>query len=153
MRYYKSIPMTLSNLQVSLRESNSSNNRELVITSRNGNSASHIVHLVINLDVLLQIVLLANQPFHTQLTKEAISITLSLTGTEQSMVNSTFLATYKRIRYTDRVSHRDRQRDIKIMIAIQWTCFRGKRMMFLVVLSNRGRRRNPREFIYLGKLG
>lgn len=62
MRYYKSTPMTLYNLQVSLGESNSSDNGELVITSRNGNGTSHIVQLVVDLNMLLQIVLLPNQP-------------------------------------------------------------------------------------------
>lgn len=138
MRYYKSIPIIFSNLQVSLGESNSSNHGELVITSRNGNSASHIVQLVVNLDMLLQIVLLDNKRFHTRLTKEVISITLSLTGTEQSMVNSTFLATYKRIRYKKRVQGRNRQKNTRTIVDIQWTCFRGKRMMFLAFLSNGG---------------
>ena len=63
VRYYKSIPMILPNLQVSLGESNSSNHGELVITSRNGNSTSHVVQFVVNLDMFLQIVLLANQSF------------------------------------------------------------------------------------------
>ena len=67
------------------------------------------------------------------------------------MVNSTFLATYKRIRHKELIKGWIQEGRVLFIINIRRTCFRGKRMMFLAILSNGGRRRIPRESEYPSK--